>query len=62
MSRQLLADKIRRNIKTVGSYELNLRIPGMATLEMFAHGLSVSPTILFELYQEGKIKPRKDNK
>lgn len=58
LSRRWLADKIDRHIKTVTIYELNRRIPGMATLEMYARGLGVPPSYLFELYLQGNLKPR----
>ncbi len=59
MSRRELADKINRNKSTVQTYELNSRMPNMITLEWFARGLSVSPTILFELYQLGPLSARR---
>lgn len=58
-SRRYLADKLERHIKTVTIYELNLRIPGMATLEMYARGLSIPASYLFELYLQGNLKSRK---
>lgn len=62
LSRRYLADKLTRHIKTVTTYEMNLRIPGMATLKMYACGLNVPASSLFELYLQGNLKPRKKDK